>query len=421
MGWPAVADELAKGIVYMGLGRSVVAGAVLILLVLAFLGRADEEATCSNGRRVRGTLTLADGGTLRFLPTGQDTPLPANGIEGIRFDASPAITPRAGNSLRALLADGQHVTGELLKLDGERVQLRSAWSERVVVKRNAVVALTHPPGFRIVVADDFNNNAKSWKRTGETLAYDLPAAQEAGRVGVTFEENDKTAAAGSLFEAVFQTQAGARTVKVTIARIDENYQVETADLKGEAREVRRTAGPHQLAVQFSKQSLRVTCDEEVLWFNIDQGPGGSLKQVRLTGGAAWSAFYLAQAVDDPRHPPGDAEQDEVWLASDDQLFGSVAGADSRAIELEGRFAKRSFAWAEVRGIYFRRSKPRATKPEANTVRVCLRTGFGAEADILDGVLLKLDERQFTLKHAELGQLSLDRKWLRELRPVVDRK
>jgi hypothetical protein len=36
-------------------------------------------------------------------------------------------------------------------------------------------------------------------------------------------------------------------------------------------------------------------------------------------------------------------------------------------------------------------------------------------------LLKLDERTFTLKHAELGELRLDRKWLRELRLRVDTK
>ncbi len=36
-------------------------------------------------------------------------------------------------------------------------------------------------------------------------------------------------------------------------------------------------------------------------------------------------------------------------------------------------------------------------------------------------MLKLDDRQFTLKHAELGELRLDRKWLRELRPLLDRK
>jgi hypothetical protein len=355
------------------------------------------------------------------MPAGQEKPLPAETIEAIRLNPTAAVTPRAGNSLRATLADGQHVTGELLKIEGERVRLRPAWSERIELTRNAVVALAHPPGFRTVFADDLANGAKPWKSSGDTLTYDLPTPLEAGRVGITFLEKDKTAAATCVFEAVFQTDSGERRIKVTVAGPADNYHVDAASLKGEAREVRRTSGPHQLAVQFTKQSLRVMCDEVVLWFNIEKGPGGLLKQVRLDGVGVWSAFYLAQAMDEPRHPPGDPDQDEVWLASDDQLFGAIVGADNRAVDLEGRFGKRSLPWAEVRGIYFRRPKPTATKPEANAVRVWLRTGFGSETDILDGALQKLDERQFTLKHAELGELRLDRKWLRELRPLVDRK
>ena len=109
------------------------------------------------------------------------------------------------------------------------------------------------------------------------------------------------------------------------------------------------------------------------------------------------------------------------MASGDQLFGAIASADARAVELEGRFGKRSLAWADLRGVTFRRPAPGEPKSVPNAVRVWLRTGFGVETDILDGILLKFDERQFTLKHAQLGELQLDRKWLREVRLLVDRK
>jgi hypothetical protein len=402
----------------MGLTRGRWGGAVLALFGVALLLRAEEEATCTNGRRVRGTLAVEEGGTLRFVPAGQDKPLPADAVEGVRFDTNVAVVPRGGNGLRALLADGQHVTGELLKLDRERVQLKPAWSERIELTRSSVTALAHPPGYRTLFADDLTNGTKSWKTTGETLGYELPAPLQAGRVGVTIHEKDK--AERCQFEAVFQTEAGGRSLKVTAAGQGETYQVDMAGVKGETRDLRRSSGPHYLVVQWTKQSLRVTCDDDVLWFNLEQGPGGSLKQVRLSGGV-WSAFYLAKAVDELRHPPGDADQDEVWLASDDQLFGTIASADGKAIEMEGRFGKRSLPWADVRGVYLRR--PKATEPKStpNAVRVWLRTGFGSETDILDGVLLKLDEQKFTLKHAELGELRLERKWLREVRPLLDRK
>jgi hypothetical protein len=400
----------------------VVAGAVLALVGVALLVRADEEATCANGRTVRGTLTVEAGGTLRFLPTGEEKPLPVDTFEGVRFDPTGTVTPRAGNSLRAHLANGQQITGELLKLDGDNVLLRPGWAERVELTRSAVTALRHPPGYRTLFADDFANGTKAWKIAGDAITYELPTPQEAGRAGVTFQEKDKSGACR--FQAVFQTDAGARTLTVTAPGPGEDYRVEVSGMKGEARVVNRTPGPHHLAIQFRKQSLRVTCDDDVLWYNDAQGPGGPLKHITL--GCAeekntWSRFYLARAVDEACHPPGDPEQDEVWLASDDQLFGKVTGGDARAIELEGRFGKRSLPWAEVRGLYFRRTKATEAKSEPNVVRVWLRTGFGNETDALDGLLLNLDERAFTLKHAELGELRLDRKWLRELRLRVDTK
>jgi hypothetical protein len=387
------------------------------LLGLALPVCADEEAVCADGRRVRGTLTVADDGALRFAPSGQDKPLPPGAVEGVRFDATNAVTPRAGNSVQGAFANGQFITGELLQLDGARVRLRPAWADRVELKRDAVTALTHPPGYRTLFADDPTRGAKAWKSAGDVLSYELPAPLEAGRVGVTLQGKDKDGRCR--LEAVFQSKAGERRLILTAPGKDENYQVEATGLKGEAREVRQSPGPHQLVVQFSKGSLRVTCDDDVLWYNVEQGPGGALKQVRLIGEGTWSAFCLAKAVDEPRRPPGDAEQDEVWLASDDQLFGTITGADARTVELEGRFGKRTIAWADVRGLYFRRAKAPAAKPAPNTVRVWFRTGFGNETDILEGVLLKIDERQFVLKHAELGELRLDCKWLREVRPRAD--
>ncbi len=405
----------------MRLSRELVAVAVLALLGVVPGGRADEEALCSNGRRVRGTLTITEGGTLRFVPTGQENPLATDAVDGVRFDPTAAVVSRAGSALRATLADGQHVTGELLKLDGDRVQLRPAWSERVELKRSAVVALAHPPGYRTLFASEPGATTKPWQAAGATLTYDPPAELDAGRVGVTFQEKDKAAGTAMQFEAVFQTDAGVRSLTVTIPGPGDNYRVEAAGLKGETRDVRRSDGPHRLVVQFTRQSVRVTCDDDMLWYNVKSGPGGALKQVRLHSDGAWSAFYLAKAVDEARHPSGDAEQDEAWLASDDQLFGTITKADARAVEMEGRFGKRSLAWAELRGVYFRRPQPTEPKSVPNAVRLWLRTGFGAETDILDGVILKMDERQFTLKHAELGAMQLERKWLREVRPLVDRK
>ncbi len=401
--------------------QKVGAGVLLAMCGIALLAKAQEEAVCADGRKVPGTVTVEEG-ALRFVPEGQTRPLAVEAIEGVRFSSAEAVVPRAGNSLRAILADGQHITGELLKIDTDEVHLRPAWSPRIDLPRSATVALMHPPGYRTLFADDLSKPAKPWKIAGKTLSYPLPTPPEAGRVGVTFQALDKTQDKRGQLEATFQVGPETRTVKMVLAGSGDTYSVDVSGLKGETRKVAASVGPHRLILQFTRQSLRVACDDEVLWYNLEQGPGGPLTEVQLQGGAvSWSAFYVARAVDECRHPPGDTDQDEVWLASDDQLFGTIKSADHTNIELDGRCGKRLLPWADVRGVFFRRSKSTAPPEPSRPTRVWLRTGFGNETDVLDGVLMKIGPEKFTLKHVDLGELCLDRKWLSELRPRLDSK
>ena len=75
-----------------------------------------------------------------------------------------------------------------------------------------------------------------------------------------------------------------------------------------------------------------------------------MRQVRLTclegekgaatkGTVVWTEFVIAAAVDELLRPPGDATQDELWLAEGDQLFGQVVKADRRGIVVKGLFLK----------------------------------------------------------------------------------
>jgi hypothetical protein len=117
---------------------------------------------------------------------------------------------------------------------------------------------------------------------------------------------------------------------------------------------------------------------------------------------------LTQALANQRHPAGDPEQDEIWLGSGDQVFGTILAADRRQIDLRGRFGQRSFAWSEVRGIYFRRPMlpPRTT--EGDHVRIGVRSGLGTEDDLLEGTVQALDTRRLVLRHAVLGEVAIDR-------------
>jgi hypothetical protein len=92
--------------------------------------------------------------------------------------------------------------------------------------------------------------------------------------------------------------------------------------------------------------------------------------------------------------------------------------DRRALQIEGRFGKRSLPWTEAAGCSFRRpDAPPQTNEEAH-VRLLVRSGLCPEADVLEGVVTALDERRLTLRHALLGELTFERGRVRELRPLV---
>jgi hypothetical protein len=200
--------------------------------------------------------------------------------------------------------------------------------------------------------------------------------------------------------------------------------VAAVGLEGSARRVAQSPGPHRLAVRFAAGSLAVTCDDAVLWANLRR-PGGPLRRVSLRclgveglrGAVAWADFSLERAVAERRRPPGDPGQDEVWLADGDQLFGRIVRADAQAVELRAGGTSR-FGWGELRGCYFQHSAP--AKGARPAVRVGLRSALAAEADVLEGSITRLDGRRLTLRHALLGEVELDRRWVRWVGPTGGR-
>ncbi len=219
-----------------------------------------------------------------------------------------------------------------------------------------------------------------------------------------------------------------RRLTVVVTGDGEYYTVDSGGLPGTLRRVKRTPGWHRLIVQFCKQSLRVTCDDDVLWHNLDDGPGGPLQCVTiacqrrsereaLRGAVAWTEFCIERAVDEHPQPPAAAESDVVRLLDDDQLFGIILRADRRVLHIEGRFGKRSLPWTAVSGCSFRQAAKPPKANEGATVRVRVRSGLCEENDVLEGVVKSLDERRLLLKHALLGEVKLDRNRVRHLQPL----
>jgi hypothetical protein len=292
--------------------------------------------------------------------------------------------------------------------------------------------------------DDFETDLKAWKlmgspalnerehisgrrslllkEPGQEAAYKMPAPLKAGRFGVNFHVPAATEGARWLVEAMF----GKQSVKVILVGTGDHYAVETDIPAGQTRRLARETGWHRLSVRFSPDYLLVGIDDRLSWESGKDGPGGALTSVRLActelksdkvrkGAVYLDDFSLARRVDDLAHTPGDSSQDELWLLGGDQLFGHVLSADRRSIDVRGRFGKKSFPWAEVRGLFLEQQALTAKSSEGEHVRVWLRSGISAESDRLVGVIRKLDDRRLTLRHALLGDLEIERVRLHQLR------
>ncbi len=374
---------------------------------------------------------------------------------------------RAGGGRRVRLWDGERISGQIQELNKDILRLRTAWAARLDLPRAALAAVEPLPGWRTLFDEDFRRehgrpsasgaglrftgeptftNAEDGtaaralllRAAGQSMTYTLrshaPRGNEeftGGRVGINFQEQGQAAGARWMVELLFRLGVRERCVTVMVAGEGEYYTVDSGGLPGTLRRVKRTPGWHRLIAQFGKQSLRVTCDDDVLWHNLDDGPGGPLQQVTiacqrrsereaLRGAVAWTEFCIERAVDEHQQQPAEDEQDAVRLLTDDQLFGTILSADRRVLQIEGRFGKRSLSWTMVSGCSFRQP---ATPPKANEgakVRVLVRSGLCEENDVLEGVVQSLDERRLVLKHALLGEVTLERARVREVRPLPGR-
>ncbi len=416
-----------------------------LLTLLPGSGARAEEATLADGRRREGALTVDGQGRLRFTAAdGKAVPLAE--VQRVRWPAAAAVPLRVGTVHRVLLADGQAVTGQLLGFE-EQLRLRTAWAEEVTIPRASVMGLIQAGGHLAQVEDDFESGLERWKLSasptltkqratsgkhslslsgpGQAAAFVLSEPLKAGRIGVNFQASDDTAGARWLVEAEFQGPDGSRLLRVEVAGEGKDYAAEVPGATEPAERVPRSPGWHRLGVEFAADALLVTVDELALWDNRRHGPGGPLRRVRLAcvaasgaarGEVAFDDFSQAKAVTAMRRPPGDPNQDEVWLDNGDQVFGRIGHMDRRTIAFKGRFGERTFPWAEVRGVFLRREDTPVRKADGLAVRLRLRPGTGTELDELEGVVRGLDDKNLTFVHPLLGEHKIDRGRLHELRP-----
>ena len=387
-----------------------------------------DEAVLRNGRKVGGTLKH-DGTRWNFQPT-RGEPLDPGQFLSVSLESSAVPPLHSAVPLRLLLRDSQHLTGALDNADAKHFSLLSASAGKVLVPRTAVVGLRQPPGWALVSADTFEE-PRSWKlagrpplhgpassdrgltlnEAGQIAEFVLPKPLAEGRVGLSF--HDRSPESGRWFvDAEFQTGRATRLCTIQL-NAEKSYRASVEGLEGKEHPAPRSAGWHRLVVQLSPRSLSAAVDGNVLWHSVKTGPGGPLVKVRIRcegasirGSLSFGEFSLHRPVDEPRRPPGDAEQDEAWLLDGGQLFGRILSLDRQAIALEGKFGKRSLPWTQVRGVFPLQEQVAAAPP--GPVRLWLDNGFDSQPDQLDGEVRSFGPANVILRHARLGELTLKR-------------
>jgi hypothetical protein len=407
--------------------------------------RAD-EAVLPDGKRLPGELMTDGQGRLIFQRPGQQPPLPLARLHHVSFPPYRSPPLRAGAPYRVVLRDDQHLTGELLELGKDKVELRTAWCSALGIPRSAVVAVSQVPRFVTIFLDDFEKDLKSWRITGtpvlstaqhvsgrHSLCFAGPGQAEhalaaplaEGRVGISFCDDASATRLAWQIEADFAGSAGWPTVRVRLDPRAGEYRADVSGTSSAKGRLPRKAGWRRLDIEFNIDQLVLSIDGDILLSFRQPGSGGSLRKVGLscaglasTAGPSGELFFddfsLAKTVPELTRPKGDPEQDEIWLVSGDQLFGKVVNAAEGKIQLHALFGGRAISWSDVRGIYFPLSGPLTRKLGQTSVRVWLRPGIGYEPDMLEGNVLLLDKRRLVLRHEILGELEIDRKRLHRL-------
>ena len=433
----------------------------LALLFLAVTGAAGaagpaEEAVGRDGQKWSGELERGTDGRLRFRTGGRN--LPVNDLALIRFPASANPPLRAPVLHRIQLREGQSLTGELLRADAEKLHLRTAWADSLAVPRAAVERVSVAGGFVPLFTDDFEKDLTAWSLAGEPARSEGPSTSgrfalalnaagqgatfrlkeplTAGRVGVNFLDPGKAAGLRWFVELSFPAKADgpAKTVRVDVAGPGDVYAVRAPGKADYAGQVPKAGGWRRLTVECTPSSLLICVDEYVLWSQKREGPGGELRGVRIAceaadanGGTAkgevrFDDFAVALAAESlaASPPGGDSTQDEVRLRDGDQLFGKVTQLDWRAVTLEAKFGTRTFPWSEVESAAFRRGEALPAETDGEHVRLRIRGNDGGR-DEIEGVVRSLDARGLRLRHASLGDLTIPRSRLAELRPLFTGK
>jgi hypothetical protein len=399
---------------------------VVVTTLWAAVAAHGDEAVRRDGSRVNGTLTLGANGRFAFRSDRDESVVE---LDRIRFVAKPQAAPQVPIWHQVRLANGETLLAELRKLDATHLHVQPAWGATLAIPRTAIERVGNEPGWRPVFFDSFDNDLANWTKSGEprieggqlvlsaagqAVEAKLKNALAVGRVGVTFRSTT-TKTRRMWLDLAFNRDGKPSPVRIELIGPGEQYSVNSSAKTDHEGKLKRDAGMHRLTAEFDRDRLHIFLDELVLW-SQPTGPGELHAVLLIADGEGSEASIVddvliarAERPADPR-PWADLTADAVRSPDGDETFGSLVAG----FTLETKARKLKLAWPDTTEFTFRRGPVAENATTGEHVRVRIRSADGIR-DVLDGAVKAFDAKSFVLSHAVLGDLTIPRDRVEEIR------
>ena len=401
------------------------------LLVVGSHTTCADEAVRRDGSRVAGQLKLADSGRFAFRSSARDEPLAE--IEIVRFQTKPPTAPAVLIWHQICLNGGEKLLAELLRLDAAHLHVRTVWAEELTIPRAAIDRVTNAPGGRPVFVESFDSLSADWVITGEpkavgralafnkagqTASLSLKESLSSGRVVVGIAAA-RTTTRRLVMELSFDRAKESTVVRVELVGPAESFVVASPMKATHAGRILRDGKGHKLAVEFDRDRLNVFVNDLVLW-SQETSPG----ELRAVKFLAEGEGNESVAIDDvliakpsrphePR-PWADLTVDAIRSPDGDETYGDLVGLGPIGLSLETKGKKLAPRWPDVAVFAFRRTAIAEQATTGEHVQIRVRAGDGVR-DVLEGAMKSFGDKSLVLSHAVLGDLTMPRDRLEEIR------
>ena len=385
---------------------------LLVLLILVGPGKA-EEAVKHDGTRLPGVLHKTF-----FQPANAGPRLSFAGLHSVRFTRPLLLPIRARLSHHLLLAGEQRLSGELVRVTEQAVEFRGVFGNVLSVPRAQCMGIVQAGDDLVQIDESFEGSSPALQSSLKPQRTDAKAlsGEKSLLIDAAHPElalripPQRHGAAGHRVTLYFHDpaeKAGARCNLTFVFQVKDKTFPLSVPLKPGPIFPANAPGWHVLQVEWSEGVVRSYVDDHLLGSqDIDEQM--VLTAIRFgyqgAGNILFDALSVAEKVAPLSRSAGPGKMDEVWLASGDQLFGKLVRADAQGLELQSPLGKQVVPWPKVRGIFFSAEAP---GPPPG-IDVHFRAGPGLPPDRLTGELVELNEQRLLLRHARLGDVSLER-------------